>query len=424
MTSLREQIKKRVPATARKTVRRLRQAITGPGLDEVELVDYRLLPDASDRPRLNLVVPTLSKKDAMGGANTYVELFLRLGNLVGADRPLDRRIIVTNSNPNDPTDMLGGFQDVSDAPIGDIEIHAGARTRTGFATRRNDVFMAVNWYSALNVYKLLEQQRDAYGTQMPLLYLLQDYTPNFFSFSSAQLLNLFALEYPWPTWRIYNSTQLYDYYIAHHGPATRDYVFSPKLPYKMLPFLEDPESTPKERIILVYGRPSQARNCFSILKKCLQIWSRTHPGAENWKVVSVGEQHGDIALANGRSAASAGKLTLDEYGGLLRKASVGVSLMASPHPSYPPLEMAHFGLLTLTNGFANKDLHAQAHENITSVRDPRPETMAQVLSELCSRVETDPTVGFRGESRMPGYRTDLPFECLEALAGDVSGLLD
>ena len=65
---------------------------------------------------------------------------------------------------------------------------------------------------------------------------------------------------------------------------------------------------------------------------------------------------------------SIGKLDLDAYAALLRESAIGISLMVSPHPSYPPLEMAHLGMLVLTNRFAAKDL-ATWHPNITAVDD-------------------------------------------------------
>lgn len=39
--------------------------------------------------------------------------------------------------------------------------------------------------------------------------------------------------------------------------------------------------------------------------------------------------------------------------------------MVSPHPSYPPLEMAANGIKVLTNTYENKDL-STLHENLES----------------------------------------------------------
>jgi hypothetical protein len=65
--------------------------------------------------------------------------------------------------------------------------------------------------------------------------------------------------------------------------------------------------------------------------------------------VSVGELHRDIRLARGVILQSKGKLSLEEYAACLEDAAIGLSLMVSPHPSYPPLEMAEFSVRVITN---------------------------------------------------------------------------
>ena len=38
----------------------------------------------------------------------------------------------------------------------------------------------------------------------------------------------------------------------------------------------------------------------------------------------------------------------------MKRASIGISLMESPHPSYPPIEMALFGVNVITNIYESK----------------------------------------------------------------------
>ena len=105
--------------------------------------------------------------------------------------------------------------------------------------------------------------------------------------------------------------------------------------------------------------------------------------------------------------------------GILSESSIGLSLMVSPHPSFPPLEMVHFGIMTITNRFANKDL-SLFHDNFISIDDVRPESIADQLVTLCRRFESDPASGYRGESRMPHYLDDTPtFPFADELAGDI-----
>ena len=48
-------------------------------------------------------------------------------------------------------------------------------------------------------------------------------------------------------------------------------------------------------------------------------------------------------------------LGLQEYAEQMRESDVLLSLMLSPHPSYPPLEMAACGGVAVTTVYANKD---------------------------------------------------------------------
>jgi hypothetical protein len=104
-------------------------------------------------------------------------------------------------------------------------------------------------------------------------------------------------------------------------------------------------------------------------------------------------------------------LPLEVYAELLRTAGVGLSLIASPHPSYPPLEMAHFGVLTITNGYANKDL-SSAHDNILSIRDIRPETIAEAVAIACKKFSMAPDAGWLAKTHMTSFVVPGPVDCV------------
>ena len=175
----------------------------------------------------------------------------------------------------------------------------------------------------------------------------------------------------------------------------------------------------RSKTIVVYGRPRTPRNAFPAIVDGLRTWRRTDPRAIDWQTVSVGQSHPDIDLGVGDPLRSIGKLDLGGYASLLRESAIGISLMVSPHPSYPPLEMAHLGMLVLTNGFANKDL-SRWHSNIVSTDDISAETVAARLSELCRRFEADPHAGARGRAIDTSFiSTDPSFP----FAGDLAEAL-
>ena len=91
-----------------------------------------------------------------------------------------------------------------------------------------------------------------------------------------------------------------------------------------------------------------------------------------------------------QNAAVGGKASLEDYADYLNQALVGVSLMISPHPSYPPLEMAEAGLATITNAYAGKDLRRR-FENIVSLTHLDPRSLADAIEETVTRME--PYVG-------------------------------
>ena len=131
------------------------------------------------------------------------------------------------------------------------------------------------------------------------------------------------------------------------------------------------------------------------------------------------ESHPDIDLGGGAVLRSIGKLDLDGYAALLRRAAIGISLMVSPHPSYPPLEMATLGMLVLTNRFGAKDLSTW-HSNIRTTDDISAEGLATELAAMCLAFEKDPDLGAAGRPLRPEFLSETPaFPFASRLAADL-----
>jgi hypothetical protein len=133
----------------------------------------------------------------------------------------------------------------------------------------------------------------------------------------------------------------------------------------------------------VYGRPGTDRNAFALIVAALKQWVMLQPDVKKWTILSAGEQHLPVDLGYGVYLQSVGKLSIDEYADVLAGSYAGISLMASPHPSYPPLEMSVFGMKVITNTFANKDLSG-FNDNIISLNSITPGNIARQLEILCS----------------------------------------
>lgn len=382
------------------------------------------VPDATaTAPRLNIIVPDVSAKAAFGGLATVIDLAVEVVAKHLATDGWRLRVISHAAPPEEDdniVDKYAGRHGLSgDATSFVYGVAGGAAVPVG----PGDLFLGSLWHSLYAALPLLKFQQEQFGGPTKrYVSLVQDYEAAFHPWSSAFVLARSTYDGVWPKNLIFNSTELRDFYIGQGHPVDTSVAFDPVMNASLLDQLQ--QGTPdKERRILFYGRPGTRRNCFYLTRKALQIWSETYDKAGDWTLVSAGESYRPFALSGGAQLTVHGKLTLDEYASELKRAAVGLSLMASPHPSYPPLEMAHFGALTVTNAFTAKDLSTW-HDNLTSVEVPDPESIAAALVANCEAFEADPQRGLNGHSRKPHYlepRSPAVMDEIAALLKDAAG---
>lgn len=393
-----------------------------PGDGVVELL--RVVPRRAaggGGPRLNLLLPTLDPGRTFGGARTALDLYATLG----ASFP--RRRIVTftalaeagaaavpDHRPVGPDDDPPDARQVVAAPRG---------VETSLAVGPDDVFLATFWTTAHLAIRLVAWQAAEYGRPVrPFAYLVQDFEPGFYPWSAQSELARATTAGEVPTIGIVNSSPLRDYLAGQGVRFAHEFTFEPRISPILRPLLDEP-ARPRERRIVVYGRPETPRNAFPLVVDGLREWVRTDPAAGAWTVVSAGRSHSPVDLGGGLALRSLGKLDLPAYGELLRTSAIGVSLMVSPHPSYPPLDMSHLGMLVLANRFADRDPSAW-HENIRSLERFSAEGLAAGLAGLCRAFDADPTAGDRGRPLRGDYLAGgppFPFAAeLATLLGGVS----
>lgn len=387
-----------------------------------EAVEFALRPlnpvnDGSLKgPRLNVLSPTLSAKNAFGGVATLVDLPMAVFKSALMHQGWTLRYVGLAGDPGAGDNIAEQCAKKHGIPWAAIEKCYVGEPTVPVPVGVGDVFLGSLWHSYFRALPLLRfQEQIAQGRRRPYVSLVQDYEPGFYPWSSAYMLVLANYDSTWPKRAIFNSRELAAFYAAQQHPVERSVVFEPVMNASLQKALETPSSIRKERRILFYGRPEHRRNCFFLGRRALEIWSQTFERAGDWQVISVGQEHHPIQLAKGARCRVLGTLSLDGYADELKKAAVGLSLMASPHPSYPPLEMAHFGALTVTNSFACKDLSTW-HQNLVSIDVADPENIASALCDACQAFERDPTVGAKGVSLRPQYTAGYDQGVLDGIA--------
>ena len=374
--------------TIRTAYHKIQDAVQGPpSYDISEVTPVNARTDACDHGalRLNLLVPSVDQKHVFGGIATAVRFFEQLvaacdceARVIAVDAPVvpeastlhSRYTIVSSQEDSEARYQLVGYSD---------------RYQKTIPVRKNDVFVVTAWWTAYTIKSVIAWQAQTFCEEMhPLIYLIQDYEPGFYAWSSRYLMADSTYRLEQPVYAIFNSKLLKEFFDKNGYHFTKSWYFDPVLNNKLKEFLPDDGTiVPKKKQIILYGRPGTMRNAFEVVVSALKIWVWQQPDIDQWTICSAGETHPDVDLGNGKVLRSVGKLTLEEYAQMMLDTYAGISLMVSPHPSYPPLEMATFGIRTITNCYDNKDL-CEFSDKMVSLKQCAPENVAQSLLELCS----------------------------------------
>jgi hypothetical protein len=350
-----------------------------------EVMPMSVRRSALAEPRVNLLLPGLSERHVFGGIATALEF------LKGFEGTAPHfRIIVTDESrlANTEHRRFPGWEFVTlaDEDRGARQIvPAEGREQASLAVAEGDRFIATSWWTAHIARDILRQQRDLFSEASPaFIYLIQDYEPGFYPWSARYVLAEQTYRDPSIYVPVFNTRLLKDHSVRLGLVSDDALHFDPVINEGVQDSLRN-RSASRERQVLVYGRPTVERNAFPLVVMSLRrlVASRD---VSKWRFVSVGEAHAPVALGEDKVLGSLGKLSIDEYGEQLGKSFAGLSLMVSPHPSYPPLEMAAAGMRVVTNGYGEKDL-SQWAENIVSVRDPNPQAIADALGAQIARYD-------------------------------------
>lgn len=360
-----------------------------PKLEKVMLEEIRPLHFKKEKRnayRLNLVLPSLNPEHVFGGIATALKCFEAI-----ADRlDCDTRIILLDAEPNAKVKERFGkrYAIVEADAVSDAKHQIVPMIKRKKKTLRvcgKDQFMFTSWWTAYviqNEYREWDENEKL--KPLPFLYLIQDYEPGFYAWSSHYVLSEATYKCEYPQIAIFNSSELKEYVMRKGYHFTETYCFDPLLNGVLAKHVKELGDTVyKRKQILVYGRPNVERNAFEIVVESLKKWVKIQPDAGSWTILSAGEQHAPVYLGENVYMESVGKLSLEAYAKMLRESYAGISLMVSPHPSYPPLEMSVFDVKVITNTYSNKDISG-FNENIVSVSNTSPTNIARELKKICS----------------------------------------
>lgn len=368
---------------------RLQQEVGGPGMlpDACEPLPHAVRPlpavattSAEAKTRtLQVLVPYLPEQGVFGGVATALRLAVELARqgegvqVVETDKSDHlhseglRQMLARSLNV--PADWVSGLR-FTRAVDADAPLAVGPR----------DVFLATAWWTAHRAYWTAQSIGQADPT---FVYLVQDYEPSFYGGSDVQALA--QASYDLPSRPVVNCSTL----AAHLRKVTDldvvdDLVLVPQVDVPALAELPRQAAGDGPLRVMLYGRPGVPRNLFETAVRGLGLWVAQRLGSRPVEIVSAGEEHPPVDIGSGVIIRSRGQLTWQEYEQELQAAHLGLSLMLSPHPSYPPLEMAAAGLVVVTNRHADKDLSSLSPRFVSCT--PTSFDVARALTEAEARL--------------------------------------
>jgi O-antigen biosynthesis protein len=324
---------------------------------------------------INLLIPGVSPSGVFGGVGTAVALAVALAEagervrIVMTDygQSIDdatvRRLILRHVDTNATT--LEGI-DIVRAVHDDVEVALGD----------DDVFIATAWWTAHRAAATIAAHPDL--RRRAIVYLVQDDETLFYEASERWMMA--AASYRLDAVHVVNSRSLAEHLRTTYGLDIDDALV-------LAPRVALPATLPLRPVsdvlrIIVYGRPSVGRNLFDTALRGVAMWEsqrRARGDVGPVEIVSVGEPEQFRYRIGESLVRTPGVLSWDGYLQLLATAHLGVSLMASPHPSYPPLEMAASGMVVVTNRWGTKDLGALSDRLVSC--EPDASSVAQALRE-------------------------------------------
>ncbi|MET4608340.1 glycosyltransferase involved in cell wall biosynthesis [Bradyrhizobium sp. JR4.1] len=372
-----------------------------PGYHLSPPLNFEVVDDLAIRPAVNVLLPSLRLKSMSGGPNTALLLASML-----AERGEPIRLVACDTSLEGEEDALFPYMErLLGRPLarGRIEIVDGFDRTRPIQIGIHDVFLATAWWTAqIAKYAVADTSIKTF------IYLIQDFEPILHEGSTFQAR---AHEtYGLPHVPVINTRLLLDHLVREGAGRYGDPAFAADALW-FNPALDRTHYFPaasqsKKKVLLFYARPSFARrNLFEIgLVALRRAVASGVIDRDNWEVWAMGEKIPPIALGEGVMLNPLPWMSFDDYAARVRSADLMLSLMLSPHPSYPPLEMAASGKLVVTNSYSVKTAERmRAFSPNIIVAEPNAESVGRAIENAVSRINCGlPSYDPSGAIALPG----------------------
>ena len=333
-----------------------------PNQDVTQLIEARFealkplhvypVPPSGHR-RINIVTDSIGRGSLFGGVGTALIFATLLANKLGADL----RIITRTERPqSDNVDHilsvygleLEGEVQFKFVPPGD--------QKQSIEFSEDEVFITTSWWTTAATLGSVPAKS--------IIYLLQEDERMFYPFGDDRVRCEGILRNRDIRFLI-NTRLLFEHLVADglshiqqqgswFEPAFPTRVFYPRHPQK-----------DGKRKFMFYARPNNLRNLFYLGVEVIEAAiAQQILDPDAWDIIFVGKDIPDIVFGSGHTPTKHENLNWSDYAELVGTIDLGLSLMSTPHPSYPPLDLVASGAVVVTNRFGNKQDLTRYSENL------------------------------------------------------------
>jgi O-antigen biosynthesis protein len=329
-----------------------------------------LLP-SSNQKNVFIITDSIGSSSLFGGVGTAIILGVLAANNLSASLK-----IITRTEPSNPAD-LENFLNLLSLRL-DNEVAfifappTNNRIEIGYSV--SDIFITTSWWTTSATMKSIPLKQ--------ILYLLQEDERMFYAFGDERLRCDTVLRNPELSVLI-NTKLLFDHFISDGTikPERLAIWFEPSFPSTVYRSSTSYEMEPKKRRFFFYARPNNPRNLYEFgINLINQALDTGVMSVDEWDIYIVGKNIPEKPLGGRCVPIICEGLDWKNYAALIRAMDLGLCLMYTPHPSYPPLDLVASGAVVVTNAFGNKMSLENYSKNIV-IADLSYEALLQGLSE-------------------------------------------
>lgn len=295
-------------------------------------------------PRVSIVTDSINRGHLYGGVGTAIIMAALLAQASGG-----RLRVVTRNEPAQPA----GFETVLETYGIELSQEVEFAYAPFFDTRyeidafEEELFITTSWWTTAST--IASVRSDC------VIYLLQEDERMFYPYGDEHLRCSRILSNPDIRF-VVNTQLLFDHLVASGLPnvAARGTWFEPSFPHSV--FYPRERADGAKRTLMFYARPNNLRNLFYFGIEVIEAAvTRGIIDLQEWDVVLVGKDIPKLRFDEGRYTPLVREnLSWTEYAALAGQTDLALCLMYTPHPSYPPFDLAASGAVVVTNRFGNK----------------------------------------------------------------------